>query len=163
MDCSGLAALVVSIGLSTYLILRRPVLSESVIQKIEKVGLLKGLAGRADYLAQVLDDLYYHYVTNQKPMPYVLGINAVPEAITEHLDKELWNFRNQYTGYLGSMKATVPECDSALVTERFPCNGQEYPDVKRKIVAHAAVLRKLASDLLTSAKEEHEKDQQRII
>jgi len=141
--------------------LKPPQLTEAVIQKIEKVGKLRSLAGRADYLVQILDDLYHQFVKSQKPMPYVLGINAVPDVIKDHLDKELWGFRDKYRSYLGSLKIVVPESDSDLIKEGFPCNGQEYPALKRKIEAHAAGLRELADRLLVSAKEENAKNQTR--
>lgn len=155
----GLFLLVVNIGLSVYRIRRRPVLSESVIGKIKEVGKLESLAGRADYLVQILDDLYHQFNKSKKPFPFILGVNAVPDVISEHLDREVFRFRDKYSSYLGSLKTTIPDCDSQLMKEGYVCNGQEYPDLKRKIEAHAAHLRKLANELSASAKEEYAKNQ----
>jgi hypothetical protein len=153
-----------SIGSSVYELIsrrraRQTVLTDAVIQKIEKVGKLRSLAGQADYLALILEELWHEFIKSQRPMPNPLGIGSMPDVIKEYLDKELWGFRDKYRSHLGSLKVVDPECESDLMKEGFPCEGQDYLAVERKIKAHADVLRKRANDLLASAKEENAKPQ----
>jgi hypothetical protein len=152
-----LFAVTLSFSLYTFILQRRPrpALTEQVISKIEKAGMVRGLAGRADYLAQVLDDVHEQFVQNQRPMPNPLAKNCIPDVIKEHVDKELWRFRDKYRAYLGSVESVVPGFSSKVTEEGFPCEHQNYLVVSRKIKAHADTLRKLANDLLMTAKEEH--------
>ena len=75
----------------------------------------------------------------------------MPEVIEQWTDKVLWRFRINYQSYLGSMEAVDADCDSELMKDGFPHEGESYISVKRKIETHAAVLRRRANELMSSA------------
>ena len=133
---------------------RSAVLTESVIEKIEKVGNLRSLAGRAEFLRDYLEEVWHNFLKEKKNMPNPIGKNSVPDAISEWTDKQLWRFRARYQDYLGSMEAVEPDCESDLVKDGFPHEGEDYLSVERKIKEHAATLRKRADDLLTKVRSE---------
>ena len=77
---------------------------------------------------------------------------SVPDVIEQWTDKQLWRFRTNYQSYLDSMDAVDLECDSDLMKEKLPHEGEDYLSVKRKIEAHATVMRRRANELLSKAK-----------
>jgi hypothetical protein len=52
---------------------RSAVLTESVIEKIEKVGKLRSLAGRADFLRDYLEEVWHIFLKEKKDMPNPIG------------------------------------------------------------------------------------------
>jgi hypothetical protein len=139
---------------------RSTVLTESVIETIEKVGKLRSLAGRADFLRDHLEEVWHVFLKEKKDMPNPIGIRSIPDKnIEEWTHIQLWRFRVRYQDYLGSMKAADPDCESDLVKDGFPHEGEDYLSVERKIKEHAAALKKRADDLLAQAKDEHAKAQ----
>jgi len=134
--------------------LSQPVLTGASIEQIKKVGKLESLAGRADWLAQYLEEVWHDFLKEKKNMPNPIGIRSMPDVIEHWTDKQLWRFRIHYQSYIGSMEATDPECDSELMKDKFPHEFEDYLSVKRKIDAHAQIMRRRADDLLSSAKAE---------
>ena len=135
------------------------VLTESLIKKIEHVGRLRSLAGRADFLKDYLEEVWHVFLKEKKNMPNPIGVGSMPDKIEEWTDKQLWRFRIRYQDYTGSMEAVDPDCKSDLVKDGFPHEGEDYLSVERKIKEHADTLRKRANDLLAEAKEEYTKSQ----
>jgi hypothetical protein len=121
------------------------------ILRIESAGTLKNLAGQADWLASDLERIWYEFDKEQKKLVYPLGKRVIPDEIKEHTDKLLLSFRVQYQSHIGFVKSVDPEFHSGLIDEGFPCDGQDYLAVKRKIEAHAEHLRKRANEVMTRA------------
>jgi hypothetical protein len=117
------------------------------IPDIEKAGVLKSYAGQADWLAKRLEEIWTQYTEEKKVMPNPLGLRAMPDDIKEWSDKKLFEFRILYRAHIDALKKTDPECKSDLITDGFPCEGQDYLTVKRKIEAHATFLRQQAATL----------------
>jgi hypothetical protein len=134
--------------------LRQCELTGPVADQIKRVGKLESLAGRADRLAQNLEEVWHEFDKEKKTMPNPIGLRSMPEVIDQWTDKQLWRFRIRYQDYLGSMEAVDPGCDSELVKDKFLHEGESYLSVKRKIEGHANVMRQRANDLLSSAKAE---------
>src|SRR5712671_3337613 len=131
--------------------LRQCELTGPVTDQIKKVGKLESLAGRADWLAQYLEEVWHEFDKEKKHMPNPIGTRSMPEVIEQWTDKVLWRFRINYQSYLGSMEAVDADCDSELMKDGFPHEGESYISVKRKIETHAAVLRRRANELMSSA------------
>jgi hypothetical protein len=125
-----------------------------VIGRIKKAGQLEGLAGRADWLANYLEEVWHEFLKDKKNMPNPIGVRSMPDVIEQWTDKHLWRFRTRYQDYLGSMEAVDPGCDSELIKDKFPHEGEDYLSVKRKIETHAEFVRQRANDLLSSTKAE---------
>jgi uncharacterized protein YneF (UPF0154 family) len=132
--------------------LKQPPLTEAVIEQIKQAGRLESLAGRADYLAQFLEEVWHDFLREKKNMPNPIGVRSMPDVIEQWTDKQLLRFRVHYQSYLGSMKATDPQCDSDLMKDDFPHEFEDYLSVKRKIEDHAKVMRKRTNELLSGAK-----------
>ena len=124
-------------------------ITAQVVEQIKKVGKLESLAGRADWLAQYLEEVWHEFHKDNKNMPNPLGVRSMPDIIEQWTDKQLWRFRINYQAYLGSMDAVDPGCDSDLMKDKFPHEGEDYLSVKRKIEAHATVLRRRANGLMS--------------
>jgi len=136
-----------------------PALAEPVIEKFERVGKLRSLAGRADFLKDYLEEVWHLFLKEKKTIPNPIGVRSMPAKIEEWSDVQLWRFRVRYEDYMGSMKAVDPACKSNLVRDGFPHEGEDYLSVERKITEHADILRKRADDLLREAKEEYTRSQ----
>jgi len=134
-------ALAVLFAVTLYEVRRRPPLSEVGIAAIEKAGTLKSYAGQADWLAARLEEIWHQFNNENKKLLYPLGKRVIPDEIKEWTDKELWSFRLLYRSHIGALKKIDPEFHSSLVDEDFPCDGQDYLTVKRKIEDHARLLR----------------------
>ncbi len=134
--------------------LRQCELTGPVAGQLKKVGKLESLAGRTDRLAQYLDEVWHEFDKEKKTMPNPIGLRSMPDVIDQWTDKQLWRFRIRYQDYLGSMEAVDPGCDSELMKDKFPHEGESYLSVKRKIEIHANVMRQRANDLMSSAKTE---------
>jgi hypothetical protein len=132
--------------------LRKPRLTEAMVDQIKKVGKLESMAGRADWLAKYLEEVWHEFLKEKKSMPNPIGIGSMPDVIEQWTDKQLWRFRIHYQSYIGSLEIIDPDCDSELVKDKFPHEGEDYLSVKRKIEAHAQIMRRRADDLLSSAK-----------
>jgi hypothetical protein len=141
--------------------LSAPQLGDTVIQKLEKVGKLRSLAGQADWLDKQLVDIWHQFNNSGRNLIYPIGKGEIPDKIETPTDKQLWMFRVWYQSLLGSMKVIDPDCDSTLMKDGFPAQRQ-YQDVERNIKEHAEVLQKRAADLLTSAKNEHIENQKKL-
>jgi len=142
-------------GLATvvrkYLALRqRPALTEATVAQIKMVGKLESLGGRADWLAENLEEVWHQFTSEHLPMPNPIGMRSVPDAIEKAADKALFRFRVHFQGYLGSMKSAYPECDSQLMIDGFPHEGENYLSVKRKIEAHSRLLNQRAASMMTA-------------
>jgi len=132
-----------------------PALAESVIEKVEKVGKLRSLAGRADFLRDYLEEVWHLFLKEKKTMPNPIGVRSMPDKIEEWTDIQLWRFRLRFQDYTGGVKEVDPECKSDLVKDGFPHEGEDYLSVERKIKEHADTLRKRADGLLAEAKKEY--------
>jgi hypothetical protein len=132
--------------------LRQPAFTRASVEQIKKAGKLESLAGRAGWLAQYLEEVWHDFLKEKKNMPNPIGIRSMPDVIEHWTDKQLWRFRIHYQSYIGSMEATDPECDSELMRDKFPHESEDYLSVKRKIEAHAQIVRRRADDLLSSAR-----------
>jgi hypothetical protein len=78
----------------------------------------------------------------------------MPDVIEQWTDKQLWRFRIHYQGYIGSMEAVDPQCDSELMNHKLPHECESYLSVKRKIEAHVQTMRTRAAETLSKAKAE---------
>jgi hypothetical protein len=135
---------------------RMPQLSQATIAKIELAGILKSKAGQAEWLAQRLEKVWHIYNNDKSskdgPLIYPLSASSLPEAIKEHRHKELFRFYIHYTSHIGQVKAVDQSFHSSMIDDTIP-SKEEYLDVKKKIEAHAALLRKRAESLLRSVDE----------
>jgi hypothetical protein len=127
-------------------------LTGPIAVQIKRAGTLESLAGRADWLAQFLEEVWHEFDKEKQNIPNPIGIRSMPDVIERWTDKQLWRFRTNHKSYLGSMDAIDPECDSDLMKDKFPHEGEDYLSVKRKIEAHATVMRRRADELLSKAK-----------
>jgi len=132
--------------------LQRCDLTGPIAAQIKRAGTLESLAGRADWLSQFLEQVWHEFDKEKLSMPNPIGMRSMPDLIERSTDKQLWRFRINYQSYLGSMDTVDPECDSDLMKDKFPHEGEDYLSVKRKIEAHAMVLRRRANELLSKAK-----------
>lgn len=125
---------------------------QTAIQQIEKAGKLHFLAGQASWLAREVEKLWYEFDKNQRKLIYPLTGNEIPDEIKLWTDKLLMGFHSDYQMHIGAVRSVDAECDSVAMKEGFPCNGQDYVTVKRKIEEHADCLQKRADELLRKAR-----------
>ena len=133
------------------------------VAKIKKAGTLESYGGAADWLARRLEEVWHIFNNEKKNLMYPLGKNVIPDEIKGWTDKALWAFRLQYQSHIGALKKIDPEFHSPLIDDGFPCDGQDYLTVKRKIEAHANLLRKRAQELSSSAKAEYDQSRAREV
>lgn len=96
-----------------------------VVEQIKKAGELESLAGRADWLAKYLEEVWHEFLKEKKNIPNPIGAKSMPDVIEHWTDKQLWRFRINYQSYLGSLEAVDPECDSELMKDNFPHEGED--------------------------------------
>ena len=118
---------------------------------VERAGTLRSYAGQADWLNKKLEEIWHLYDNDKianEALIYPLGSSAIPDVIKEWRHKELWNFRIMYRSHIGAITAIDPSFHSNLIDDGFPRDGEKYLDVRRKMEAHAALLRDHADRLI---------------
>jgi hypothetical protein len=144
---AGLLLFVVGLSLSLYELVRGPRFNQEAIRRFERAGALRSKAGQADWLAKRLEEIWHSFNNEQKPLKFPLGRNAIPDVIKDWTDRQLWSFRVLYQSHIGAVTAIDPDCKTDLIKDGFPCDGQDYLTVMRKLKAHAESLRSRANQL----------------
>lgn len=124
------------------------ILHRSAFAVFEKVGALKSCAVDADGLAEFLERIWHQFHQEKKVLMYPLGKNVIPDEIKEWTDKLLWRFRVLYQSHLELVNRVDSEFHSDVINDGFPCDGQDYLTVKKKIEEHSALLKDRAQLLL---------------
>ena len=117
--------------------------TQDEIRQIEIVGALRFYVWDIGELNKSLEEIQNLYMNDQIHRDVLLPLDSkeIPDEVKERKHRKLLEFRIAYRQHIVGVKQADRDFHSNLVDEGFPCDGQTYRDVIRKIENHHNLLR----------------------